>query len=42
MINATTPIQSGQAPFFATFNPQMPLDGVPGPGCEGNMDAGHQ
>ena len=23
--NATTPIQNGSAPFFATFNPQMPL-----------------
>jgi subtilisin-like proprotein convertase family protein len=23
--NATTPIQHGSAPFFATFNPQMPL-----------------
>jgi subtilisin-like proprotein convertase family protein len=28
--NATTPIQNGSAPFFATFNPQMPLSAFAG------------
>ena len=28
--NAVTPIQNGAAPFFATFNPQMPLAGFAG------------
>ena len=39
--NATTPIQNGQAPFFATFNPQMPLTAFEGLECQGNMDTGH-
>ena len=33
--NATTPIQSGQAPFFATFNPQMPLAAFQGLDAKG-------
>ena len=33
--NATTPIQSGQAPFFATFNPQMPLTAFQGLDAKG-------
>ena len=28
--NASTPIQNGSAPFFATFNPQMPLSAFAG------------
>ena len=28
--NAGTPIQNGSAPFFATFNPQMPLSAFAG------------
>jgi len=33
--NATTPIQNGQAPFFATFNPQMPLTAFEGLDAKG-------
>ena len=33
--NATTPIQSGQGPFFATFNPQMPLTAFHGLDAKG-------
>ena len=33
--NAGTPIQSGSAPFFATFNPQMPLAGFAGLNAKG-------
>ncbi len=33
--NAVTPIQSGSAPFFATFNPQMPLAGFAGLNAKG-------
>ena len=34
--NATTPIQSGGAPFFATFNPQMPLSALAGMNAQGS------
>ena len=40
--NAATPIQNGAAPFFATFNPQMPLAALRGPEREGDLDAGHR
>ena len=33
--NATTPIQNGSAPFFATFNPQMPLTAFEGLDAKG-------
>jgi subtilisin-like proprotein convertase family protein len=33
--NALTPIQSGSAPFFGTFNPQMPLAGFAGVSAKG-------
>ena len=33
--NATTPIQNGQSPFFATFNPQMPLTAFQGLDAKG-------
>ena len=33
--NATTPIQNGQRPFFATFNPQMPLTAFEGLDAKG-------
>jgi subtilisin-like proprotein convertase family protein len=33
--NATTPIQNGAAPFFATFNPQMPLTAFEGLDAKG-------
>ena len=33
--NATTPIQNGGAPFFATFNPQMPLSAFAGMTAQG-------
>jgi len=33
--NATTPIQDGNAPFFATFNPQMPLTAFEGLNAKG-------
>jgi len=33
--NALTPIESGSAPFFATFNPQMPLAGFAGLSAKG-------
>ena len=38
--NATTPIQNGGAPFFATFNPQMPLVGLRGDERPGDLGAG--
>ena len=34
-----TPIQSGSAPFFATYNPQKPLSAFAGPERQGNLDA---
>ena len=33
--NATTPIQNGGAPFFATFNPQIPLSTFAGMSAQG-------
>ena len=33
--DATTPIQNGNAPFFATFNPQMPLTAFEGLNAKG-------
>ena len=39
--NAGTPIQNGSAPFFATFNPQMPLADVRGLERRGDLDVGH-
>ena len=33
--NATTPIENGSAPFFATFNPQMPLSAFQGLNAKG-------
>ena len=33
--NATTPIENGSAPFFATFNPQMPLSAFQGLDAKG-------
>ena len=38
--NATTPIQNGGAPFFATFNPQMPLSAFAGMNAQGTLGAG--
>ena len=39
--NAGTPIQSGGAPFFATFNPQKSLSAFAGIERQGNLDARH-
>ena len=41
--NAGTPIQDGSAPFFATFNPQMPLSAFAGLNAAGTWTlVGHE
>ena len=36
---SATPIQNGNAPFFATFDPQMPLTAFQGLGRKGKLDS---